>query len=79
MALLPWFDFPGVELITFSIGAVPLSSIIGVNVRRHYGLNILAIHRNGRFLVSPAPDLLFEAEDTLLVMGEKNDIERLEA
>lgn len=55
------------------------SSIIGVNVRRHYGLNILAIHRDGRFLVSPAPDLLFEAEDTLLVMGEKNDIERLEA
>ena len=55
------------------------SSIIGVNVRRHYGLNILAIHRDGRFLVSPAPDLLFEAEDTLLVMGEKNDIELLEA
>ena len=55
------------------------NSIIGVNVRRQYGLNILAIHRNGRFLVSPAPDLLFEAGDTLLVMGKKTDIERLEA
>lgn len=54
------------------------NSIIGVNVRRHYGLNILAIHREGRFLMSPAPDLLFEEQDTLLVMGRKNDIERLE-
>jgi len=54
-------------------------SIIDVNVRRRYGLNILAIHRNGRFLASPAPDLPFEAEDTLLVLGTKNDIERLEA
>lgn len=55
------------------------NSIIGVNVRRHYGLNILAIHRGGHFLVSPSPDLMFEAGDTLLVMGRKNDIERLEA
>lgn len=55
------------------------NSIIGLNVRRHYGLNILAIHRQERFLVSPAPDMLFAADDTLLVMGKKEDIERLEA
>lgn len=55
------------------------NSIIGVNVRRHYGLNILAIHRADRFLVSPAPDMLFEAGDTLLVMGKTDDIERLDA
>ena len=55
------------------------NSIIGLNVRRHYGLNILAIHRQERFLVSPAPDMLFASGDTLLVMGKKEDIERLEA
>ena len=55
------------------------NSLIGLNVRRHYGLNILAIHRQGRFLVSPAPDLRFETDDTLLVMGKKDDVERLEA
>ena len=55
------------------------NSIIGVNVRRHYGVNILAIHRRGQFLVAPAPDMLFEAEDTLLVMGRKDDLKRLEA
>ena len=46
-------------------------TIIGLNVRRHYGLNILAIHRQERFLVSPAPDMLFASGDTLLVMGKK--------
>lgn len=54
------------------------NSIIGLNVRRHYGLNILAIHRQERFLVSPAPDMLFASGDTLLVMGKKEDIEQLE-
>lgn len=53
-------------------------SIIGVNVRRKYGVSILAIHRRDRFLVSPAADMLFEEGDTLLVMGKKEDIERLE-
>lgn len=55
------------------------NSLIGLNVRRRYGLNILAVHRQDRFLVSPAPDMLFETDDILLVMGKKEDIERLEA
>jgi len=55
------------------------NSLIGLNVRRRYGVNILAIHRQDRFLVSPAPDMLFEGNDTLLVMGKKDDIERLES
>ena len=54
-------------------------SLIGLNVRRHYGVNILAIHRQGRFLASPAPDMPFEMDDILLVMGKEDDIERLEA
>jgi len=55
------------------------NSLIGLNVRRRYGVNILAIHRQDRFLVSPAPDMLFEGNDTLLVRGKKDDIERLES
>ena len=54
-------------------------SLISLNVRRRYGLNILASHRSGRFLSSPAPDMLFEREDILLVMGRTEDIEQLEA
>ena len=55
------------------------NSLLGVNVRRRYGLNILAIHRQGRFLASPAADMLFEREDTLLVMGRTEDLKKLEA
>lgn len=55
------------------------NTIIGVDVRRRHGVNILAIHRRDRFLVSPAADMLFESNDTLLVMGKKEDIERLDA
>ena len=54
-------------------------SLIDLNVRRRYGVNILAIHRQDRFVVSPAPDMLFEAGDTLLVMGQNEDIKRLES
>ena len=54
-------------------------TLIDLNVRRKYGLNVLAIHRGERFLVSPAPDMLFEADDTVLVMGRREDIDRLEA
>lgn len=55
------------------------NSIIGLNVRRRYGVNILAIHRDDRFLVAPAPDLLFATGDTLLIMGQTEDIRRLES
>lgn len=54
------------------------SSIFSLNVRRRYGVNILAIRRDGRFLISPAPDLPLESEDVLLVMGRREDIEKLE-
>ena len=55
------------------------NTIIGVDVRRKHGVNILAIHRGDRFLVAPAADMLFESNDTLLLMGKKEDIEPLEA
>ncbi|MEG0512959.1 MAG: TrkA family potassium uptake protein [Clostridia bacterium] len=52
-------------------------TIMGVNVRRKYGVSILAVHRNERFLVAPAADMQFVWGDTLLVMGKKVDIELL--
>ena len=55
------------------------NSILELNVRRRYGLNILAVHRGEHFMVSPAPDMPFEREDTVLVMGRKEDVELLES
>lgn len=48
-----------------------------VDVRRKYGVSILSVHRGGRYLVAPAPDMPFESEDTLLVLGRREDVERL--
>ncbi len=54
------------------------NTIIGMDVRRRYGVSILAIHRGGEFFVSPAPDFAFQAGDILLVLGKKDDIDSLE-
>lgn len=52
-------------------------SLMSLNVRRKHGVNILAVHRASRFMVSPAPDMPFEAGDTLLVIGKKSDVDSL--
>nr|HPJ02908.1 TrkA family potassium uptake protein [Candidatus Limiplasma sp.] len=50
------------------------SSIIEVDVRRRFGISILAIQRDGQFVVSPSPDEVFQTGDILLVLGQKDDI-----
>ncbi len=79
--VLEWMELGGDhQLIEIRVPAKWVgSSLIGLNVRRRYGVNILAIHRGERFLASPAPDMPFESGDTLLVMGRSDDIERLES
>ena len=52
-------------------------SLRSIDVRRKYGVSIVAVHREGRYLVAPAPDMPFQAGDTLLVMGRREDVERL--
>lgn len=53
------------------------NTIIGVDVRRKYGISILAIQRDGNFIVSPSPDTVFETGDILLVLGQKDDINNI--
>ena len=54
-------------------------TLLDLNVRQKYGVNVLAVHRGERFLVAPAAEMLFEEGDTLLVLGKREDIERLDA
>jgi trk system potassium uptake protein len=54
------------------------NTILGVDVRKKYGISILAIHRGGQFIVSPAPDIAFETGDILLVLGQKDDIDSID-
>ena len=51
--------------------------MVGLNIRRKYGISILAVHRGSGYLVSPSADLQLEADDTLLVLGKEDDIEDL--
>jgi trk system potassium uptake protein len=53
------------------------NSILEVDVRRKYGISILAIQRDGQFIVSPSPDAVFETGDILLVLGQKDDINNI--
>ena len=52
-------------------------SLKTLDVRRKYGVNILAVNRNDLFMVSPAPDMPLEKDDTLLVLGKQQDVEEL--
>ncbi len=70
-------DFQIVEIRTPAKWAG--NTLIGLNVRRKYGISILAVHRNGSYMVSPSADLQLEAEDVLLVIGKESDIEELNA
>lgn len=53
-------------------------TIVGLNVRRKYGVSILAIQRGGQFIVSPTADTRLEAGDLLLVLGKRVDVEIIE-
>lgn len=53
-------------------------NMISLDVRRKYGVNILALNRNDVFMASPAPDMPFEGGDTLLVLGKSHDVEALQ-
>ena len=55
------------------------NTLVGLNIRRRYGISILAIHRDGGYIVSPSADLQLQKDDTLLVLGRTEDIENLNA
>ena len=52
-------------------------SLAQVNVRRHYGLSVLAIRRDGEFLASPGADVVFSHGDVLLVLGAEECLQQL--
>lgn len=48
----------------------------GIDIRRKYGINIIAVKKDGKFNLSVTPDTRFEADDSLLVFGEYRDIRK---
>lgn len=53
-------------------------SIVGVDVRKKYGINVLAIVREGEYIVSPPPTTVFLEGDIMLILGKTEDIEEVD-
>lgn len=53
-------------------------TLIDLDVRAAFGVNIVAIKREGAIDVSPQPDEEIKAEDILIVIGSDTDIRKME-
>lgn len=53
-------------------------SLAEVNVRRIYGISVLAIQRHGELIAAPGAETAFAAQDVLLVMGKQASIAAME-
>ena len=47
-----------------------------IDVRRRYGINIMAIKRTGKMQMNITPDTSFSAVDTVFVLGNTRDIQK---
>ncbi len=53
-------------------------SLLELNIRQHYGCNVVAIKQESKINVSPSAHYQLQAEDILIVIGSNNDISRFE-
>lgn len=51
-------------------------TVLDMDVRRNYSINILAVRKNGRLNVTIMPDTVFDPDRTLLVLGKSENITR---
>ncbi len=63
----------------FSTVVTPPSSAIGlrlrdVDLRRRSGASVVGVERNGEAMMSPDPDITFEAQDRIYLMGRSDQI-----
>ena len=49
-------------------------SVADVDLRRRFGLNIIAIENDGRVLDNIQPDYVFQPEDTLFLAGSRDGL-----
>lgn len=59
-------------------GKIGGHTIIDLDIRKKYGLNIVAIKRGLDIIVSPKPNEELRANDVLIVIGTDDDIDRFE-
>ncbi|WP_033543351.1 potassium channel family protein [Planococcus sp. CAU13] len=53
-------------------------TLIGLDIRAKYGINIVAVKRGKDIIVSPQADMEIELQDILIIIGSDADINRFE-
>lgn len=53
-------------------------SLVELDIRANYGINIIAIKRGKEIIVAPDPDMVLEFDDILIMIGHDNDLTRYE-
>ena len=53
-------------------------TLIDLDIRAQFGINIIAIKRRKEIIVSPDPDMALEFDDILIMIGHDNDLTRYE-
>lgn len=51
-------------------------TVLQVNVRQKYGINIMGVKKNGVLDLSVTPETVFEPDDTVLVLGKYKDLQK---
>lgn len=52
-------------------------SLAELNVRKRFGVSVLAIRRDGHIIISIDPETPFRADDSIYVLGENRDLEKI--
>lgn len=52
-------------------------TIMELQLRTTYGLNVMAVSENGKFEINPSPDRRLVRENAIVVIGSNRDIDRL--
>ncbi len=76
------FDFIHIS-DDYSIFEIPIlrnwanKSIMSLNLRSKFNINILAVKNNGTLYPSPSPDYMFKADDHIVVLGKQEEVIKL--
>jgi K+/H+ antiporter YhaU regulatory subunit KhtT len=71
---------PDLEIASFRIpeGSPAIGQTLQeTEMRKLYGVTLLAVNRSSRIITNPPADLIFEARDVLFVVGDAQDIRKV--
>lgn len=52
-------------------------TLVQLNIRKKYGINVLGIRKNGHLQMNVAPDTVLDYEDSILILGEEKIIHKI--